>query len=169
MKIMYLLMILFTLINTKILQMSHPLLITILLVMQTSLITTMIGMISQTFWMSYIMFLTFIGGLLVLFIYVSSLTSNKILNFNKNYLMIMITFMFCIMIFPLNKNFINLEMIKFMNFSFFTNLENNLFLSNFYNMNEMYMTIMMMSYLLMVLIITIKIINLKHNPMRIKM
>nr|QLY89672.1 NADH dehydrogenase subunit 6 [Brachycentrus subnubilus] len=162
-------MIIFSMINLKILSMSHPLMITIMMIIQTSIITMIIGLMSQTFWMSYIMFLTFIGGLLVLFIYISSLTSNKILNFNK---MNLINMFILILIISWTANFFtnfnNLETMKMFNFSLMMNFENNLFMSNFYNQNELFFTIMMMIYLFLMLIISVKITNLQHSPMRIK-
>nr|QLY89938.1 NADH dehydrogenase subunit 6 [Brachycentrus maculatus] len=166
---MYMLMVIFSLVNLKILKMSHPLMITIMMIIQTSLMTLIIGMMSQTFWMSYIMFLTFIGGLLILFIYISSMTSNKILNFNKMNLIYMIILL-SLFYFYMNNimHFINMETMKMNNFSLMMNFENNLFMSNFYNQNEMYFTILMMIYLFIMLIISMKIINLKYSPMRIK-
>nr|YP_010586079.1 NADH dehydrogenase subunit 6 [Brachycentrus kozlovi]UZZ43815.1 NADH dehydrogenase subunit 6 [Brachycentrus kozlovi] len=169
MKLIYMIMILFSMINLKILKMSHPLMITIFLVIQTLMITMIIGLTSQTFWMSYIMFLIFIGGLLVLFIYISSLIPNKILNFKKINIMTIITFLiFIFFIIPSFDTMINMETMKMFNFFLMMNYENNLFLSNFYNQNEMYFFILMMMYLLMSLIIAVKITNLNHNPMRIK-
>lgn len=62
----------------------------------------------------------------------------------------------------------NLEIIKFLNLKLFFNLENNLFLTNFYNKNEIYLTISLINYLLLTLIIVTKISNLSYGPIRIK-
>nr|UJG45420.1 NADH dehydrogenase subunit 6 [Agrypnia pagetana] len=152
-----------------ILNIHHPLLITIIMIIQTTIMALILGSLSTSFWMSYLMFLTFIGGMLILFIYVSSLTSNK-LNFlttNKIILLLMMSISFFILF---KIDFLNstLEMMEFLNLNLFVNSENNLFLSNFYNKNEMYLTISLMNYLLLTLIIVTKISNLSYGPMRIK-
>nr|YP_009526863.1 NADH dehydrogenase subunit 6 [Panulirus argus]AYA51673.1 NADH dehydrogenase subunit 6 [Panulirus argus] len=58
-------------------RLTHPLSAGIMLLIQTTLISISSGMISSSFWFSYILFLIFLGGMLVLFIYVASLASNE--------------------------------------------------------------------------------------------
>nr|YP_010586183.1 NADH dehydrogenase subunit 6 [Eubasilissa splendida]UZZ43945.1 NADH dehydrogenase subunit 6 [Eubasilissa splendida] len=159
----------FLIMSLLMLNLYHPLMITIIMIIQTTIMTLILGSMSTSFWMSYMMFLTFIGGMLVLFIYISSLTSNKLnfLTFNKIFLMLMTTILFFLYfkIFFFNTN---LEMNKFMTLFTYINTENTLFLSNFYNKNEMYLTILLMMYLMLTLIIVTKISNLSYGPMRIK-
>nr|YP_009000487.1 NADH dehydrogenase subunit 6 [Eubasilissa regina]AHF21728.1 NADH dehydrogenase subunit 6 [Eubasilissa regina] len=159
----------FLLMSLLLLNLHHPLIITIIMIIQTTIMTLMLGSMSTSFWMSYMMFLTFIGGMLVLFIYISSLTSNKLnfLTVNKFFLMLISTILFFIYLKILFFN-MNLEMNSFMTLFVFFNTENNLFLSNFYNKNEMYLTILLMMYLMLTLIIVTKISNLSYGPMRIK-
>merc|ERR1712221_33590 len=59
-------------------RLSHPLAIGLALLSQTILICLITGLSSSSFWFSYILFLIFLGGMLVLFIYVTSLASNEI-------------------------------------------------------------------------------------------
>nr|YP_004857858.1 NADH dehydrogenase subunit 6 [Panulirus homarus]AEO50356.1 NADH dehydrogenase subunit 6 [Panulirus homarus] len=70
MPIIFFLSILFT-------RLVHPLAAGIILLIQTSLISLSTGLVSSSFWFSYILFLVFLGGMLVLFIYVASLASNE--------------------------------------------------------------------------------------------
>merc|ERR1712198_806681 len=58
-------------------RLSHPLAIGLALLSQTILICLITGLSSSSFWFSYILFLIFLGGILVLFIYVTSLASNE--------------------------------------------------------------------------------------------
>nr|AJF48483.1 NADH dehydrogenase subunit 6 [Sweltsa longistyla] len=58
-------------------QMSHPLAMGLMLLIQTLCICLITGFLTQSFWFSYILFLVFLGGLLVLFIYVTTLASNE--------------------------------------------------------------------------------------------
>lgn len=60
----------------------HPLSIGLTLFLQTNLICVASGLINQSFWFSYILFLIFLGGMLVLFIYVASLASNEPFKFS---------------------------------------------------------------------------------------
>nr|QLY89746.1 NADH dehydrogenase subunit 6 [Notidobia ciliaris] len=59
-------------------QIYQPLMMVIMIILISLTICFMMGMMNSSFWFSYIMFLIFIGGLLILFIYISSLTSNKL-------------------------------------------------------------------------------------------
>nr|YP_009919088.1 NADH dehydrogenase subunit 6 [Phryganea bipunctata]QMP96681.1 NADH dehydrogenase subunit 6 [Phryganea bipunctata] len=160
---------LFLFMSLLLLNLHHPLLITITMIIQTTILSLIMGSMSMSFWMSYMMFLTFIGGMLVLFIYVASLTSNKLnfLTWNKIILLLslIVTFFILIKIFFF---YTNLEMNNLLNLTLFTNTENSLFLSNFYNKNEMYLTILLMNYLMLTLVIVTKISNLSYGPMRIK-
>lgn len=72
------------LISTIFIRITHPLTLGLILVIQTILIASYIGLMSQTFWFSYILFLVIVGGILILFIYVISITYNKIFNLKPN-------------------------------------------------------------------------------------
>nr|YP_010586209.1 NADH dehydrogenase subunit 6 [Goera horni]UZZ43971.1 NADH dehydrogenase subunit 6 [Goera horni] len=164
-----LLMMLFMVINFWLLNLKHPLIITIFVIIQVINLTLIMGLLSYSYWMSYIMFLIFIGGLLILFIYISSLTPNKIyyLNFNKLIFISLISIItFCF--FKFQPFIFNLEMTKFLNLIYLLNQENKNFIFNFYNNNEMYLTFMLINYLMLTLIISTKISNMTMGPMRIK-
>nr|QNE85893.1 NADH dehydrogenase subunit 6 [Potamophylax rotundipennis] len=150
------------------LNLNHPLIITIFIIIQTCILIMITGVMSYSFWMSYIMFLTFIGGLLVLFIYISSLTPNKnfFLNYKKIFTIFLAFFIFIALI-QIQPILMNLEMTPLSYAQKFINTENNIYLSNFYNKNELWMTLILMNYLLLALIISTKIILLNEGPMRI--
>nr|QXT45809.1 NADH dehydrogenase subunit 6 [Maccaffertium vicarium] len=59
------------------LTMNHPLAMGLILLIQTLMIALLTGTLASSFWFSYILFLVFLGGMLVLFIYVTSLASNE--------------------------------------------------------------------------------------------
>nr|YP_010586196.1 NADH dehydrogenase subunit 6 [Goera fissa]UZZ43958.1 NADH dehydrogenase subunit 6 [Goera fissa] len=165
-----LLMMLFMMNNFWLLNLKHPLIITIFVIIQVINLTLTIGLLSYSYWMSYIMFLIFIGGLLILFIYISSLIPNKIYYLNLNKL-IFITLISLIMFFffKFQPFIFNLEMTKFLNLIYLLNQENKNFIFNFYNNNEMYLTFMLINYLMLTLIISTKISNMMMGPMRIKL
>nr|UOU85068.1 NADH dehydrogenase subunit 6 [Micropterna sequax] len=150
------------------LNLKHPLIITIFIIIQTCILILITGILSYSFWMSYIMFLTFIGGLLVLFIYISSLTPNKIFYLNyKKILLIFFIFLLILFFIQIQPTLMNLEMTPLSYLNKFINTENNIHLSNFYNKNEMWLTLILMNYLLLALVISTKIILLNEGPMRI--
>nr|APX39898.1 NADH dehydrogenase subunit 6 [Lachnaia cylindrica] len=69
--------------------MSHPLTSGAVLLVQTILIALASGAMNSSFWFSYIVFLIMIGGMLVLFLYMTSVASNEKFKFSP----VMITFL----------------------------------------------------------------------------
>lgn len=63
---------------------NHPFALIFLLIFETFLICIFIGVSLQTFWFSYILFLVFIGGTLILFSYVISLIKSSKIYIKKN-------------------------------------------------------------------------------------
>nr|QNE85847.1 NADH dehydrogenase subunit 6 [Platypalpus cursitans] len=153
-------------------QMNHPLSMGLMLLMQTMLICLLTGLMTKTFWFSYILFLIFLGGMLVLFIYVTSLASNEMFSFSMNLLIIyLITFMLSmISTYFLDKN----NLISFINnneMSSLTNLEsltmeNSLTLNKLYNFPTNFITILLIIYLFITLIAIVKITNTFYGPLR---
>nr|YP_010534997.1 NADH dehydrogenase subunit 6 [Epinotia rubiginosana]UYA96964.1 NADH dehydrogenase subunit 6 [Epinotia rubiginosana] len=153
---------------------KHPLSMGMMILIQTILICMLTGMLINTYWFSYILFLTFLGGLLVLFIYVSSIASNELFKnnffFNKFIminLMLILTFSL-FFIYKMNwMNFhFNNEMNNFFNLNFFFNNENKINLSKLYNNQTFLMMMMMIIYLFIVLISVVKITNIFFGPLR---
>nr|YP_009233456.1 NADH dehydrogenase subunit 6 [Engaewa subcoerulea]AMB27349.1 NADH dehydrogenase subunit 6 [Engaewa subcoerulea] len=58
-------------------RMTHPLSMGVALLTQTLLVCISTGASNSCFWFSYILFLIFMGAMLILFIYVASLASNE--------------------------------------------------------------------------------------------
>nr|UGN61794.1 NADH dehydrogenase subunit 6 [Cryptocercus convexus] len=146
-------------------QMNHPLAMGMMLLMQTILVCLMSGMMSQSFWFAYIMFLIFIGGMLVLFIYVTSLASNEMLTLSTK--MTIVGMMSMMLLLLTTKNWM-----KIYNSETMTNEELNLNNENQTQLNKLYnkpngkMTIMLASYLFLALITVVKIINITKGPLR---
>nr|YP_010999291.1 NADH dehydrogenase subunit 6 [Cricotopus ornatus]WPM93137.1 NADH dehydrogenase subunit 6 [Cricotopus ornatus] len=152
--------------------MKHPLAMGLMLLIQTFLICLISGFITKTFWFSYVLFLIFLGGMLVLFIYVTSLASNEMFNFSmKLLIMCMMTFLSIYFImFLLDKNLMlssmmNMEnmLINDMNSML---MENSLMLNKLYNFPINLLTILLMVYLFLTLIAVVKITNVFEGPLR---
>nr|YP_009364252.1 NADH dehydrogenase subunit 6 [Anaulaciulus koreanus]ARF02895.1 NADH dehydrogenase subunit 6 [Anaulaciulus koreanus] len=73
-KFMYLLLILS---STLFLQSLHPIAMLMIILFTTMLVVISIVFSLQTSWLSYILFMVMLGGLLILFIYITTLTPNS--------------------------------------------------------------------------------------------
>nr|QXE46453.1 NADH dehydrogenase subunit 6 [Cephalcia yanqingensis] len=155
---------------------KHPLSMMITLILYTMNICMIIGMINKTFWFSYILFLIMLGGMMILFMYMTNLTSNKILKFNLLKFMLIMVFLLMMyftllylfndmLIMYLNMN--NKEMI-ISNMNIMKNIESSMHVNKIFNTNYNYISLLLMTYLFINLIAIVKIINIKSGPLRIK-
>nr|YP_010506508.1 NADH dehydrogenase subunit 6 [Volucella nigricans]QGW56744.1 NADH dehydrogenase subunit 6 [Volucella nigricans]UXF58226.1 NADH dehydrogenase subunit 6 [Volucella nigricans] len=154
------------------LQMNHPLSMGLMLLIQTIMICLMTGLMTKSFWFSYILFLIFVGGMLILFIYVTSLASNEMFSLSMKMtlitimmLIIMMMYMFIMDKMMLTYNSLNNEMISITEINSFIK-ENTLNLNKLYNYPTNMITIMLIMYLLITLIATVKITKLFYGPLR---
>nr|YP_010254301.1 NADH dehydrogenase subunit 6 [Micromus paganus]QTZ19031.1 NADH dehydrogenase subunit 6 [Micromus paganus] len=148
--------------------MAHPLSMGLMLLIQTFLISMICGSMTYTFWFSYILFLVMVGGMLVLFIYMTSLASNEMFKFKMNNLVMNFIIMtFLITIFLINDNFLLLtKNFESINFLMIQENENSLNLIKLYNNPSMNMTLMLINYLFLTLVIIVKITNINYGPLR---
>nr|WDQ44548.1 NADH dehydrogenase subunit 6 [Parnassius apollo] len=154
---------------------NHPLSMGLLILIQTLLICLLSGMLINTYWFSYILFLVFLGGLLVLFIYVSSIASNEMF-YNSFFSKMTLIFIFSLSMllsymFMYNMNWLNFinnyEMINFKNLFIFFNNENKINLSKLYNNYTHLMMMMLIIYLFITLVAVVNITNIFFGPLRL--
>nr|YP_010947420.1 NADH dehydrogenase subunit 6 [Pseudandraca flavamaculata]WGO62455.1 NADH dehydrogenase subunit 6 [Pseudandraca flavamaculata] len=154
---------------------NHPLTMGLLILTQTFIICMLSGMIISTYWFSYILFLTFLGGLLVLFIYVSSIASNELFLMPTNLKMFIIIMIMMIMIifnfYKFNLNWMNLnlnnsEENNLLNLMMFFNNENKININKLYNNQMSMLMLMLMIYLFITLVAVVKITNIFYGPLR---
>nr|AYQ19129.1 NADH dehydrogenase subunit 6 [Erotylinae sp. 4 ACP-2013] len=160
--IMWMLSIMFIFLN-------HPLSLGLILLIQTIMTSLITGMLTMNFWYSYILFLIMIGGMLILFIYMTSVAANEKFKFSKNLLiftlisnMMMFMFMFIDQFF-LKTSFNSLEMNSQNLFNNF-----NMMIIKYLNYPNNLMFTMMIIYLFLVLIMVVKIITINKGPLRQK-
>nr|YP_009918064.1 NADH dehydrogenase subunit 6 [Ephemerella sp. Yunnan-2018]QLP88966.1 NADH dehydrogenase subunit 6 [Ephemerella sp. Yunnan-2018] len=72
-----------TVVSSLFLFMTHPLAMGLILLIQTCLVALFTGSLTSLFWFGYILFLVFLGGMLVLFIYMTSLASNEMFSLSS--------------------------------------------------------------------------------------
>lgn len=149
-------------------QIKHPLAIGFLLLIQTLIICLITGTIFERFWFSYILFLVFLGGILVLFIYVTALASNEIFIFSMKLIIYIILTL--IILLRINLFIDPIEFVIINNYSIFNNIlykslnENSIF--KLYNFPTNFINIFLITYLFFTLIVTVKITNFFFGPLR---
>nr|UQJ73483.1 NADH dehydrogenase subunit 6 [Diamesa sp. 10XL] len=160
--------------STIFMQMKHPMAMGLMLLVQTALICLVTGNYSKTFWFSYVLFLIFLGGMLVLFIYVTSLASNEMFSFSMKIFIMstVILFVSLIIMFIMDNSMIanflsNNEVYSMMDMKSFIN-ENTVSLNKLYNFPTNMLTILLINYLFLTLIAVVKITNIYEGPLRPK-
>nr|QNJ33270.1 NADH dehydrogenase subunit 6 [Toxeutes macleayi] len=149
--------------------MDHPLSLGFILLVQTIMISLLTGLMSYTYWFSYILFLIMVGGMLVLFIYMTSVASNEKFKFSSKLLSFLIlSVLFTIIVMAIDKFFMNMS-------SFSTDMINqsmvvskNSQMSKFINWPMSANLYMIMVYLLITLIMAVKVTNIQYGPLRQK-
>nr|YP_010988671.1 NADH dehydrogenase subunit 6 [Allanaspides hickmani]WOR80976.1 NADH dehydrogenase subunit 6 [Allanaspides hickmani]WOR80989.1 NADH dehydrogenase subunit 6 [Allanaspides hickmani] len=152
----------------------HPLAMGLTLLVQTCFICITSGVINLSFWFSYILFLIFLGGMLVLFIYVTSLASNETFKFST---MLASFFVWLFIGFFLFEMFFSDYLISYFNTlslsSFYTQMSPELPMQNIISLiylpSLLLYTIFMMLYLLLTLIVIVKITNNSQGPLRLSL
>nr|QJW33804.1 NADH dehydrogenase subunit 6 [Lymantria sugii] len=166
-------------ISFMMLYLNNPLSMGLMVLLQTTLICLMSGMLIKTYWFSYILFLIFLGGLLVLFIYVSSIASNELFltsyKMKTFFFMLLLMMIIMIMFFMFNEFLImnmlmNSDMINLYNLKnlIMDNKLNKMNLNKLYNNHTYMMMWMLMIYLFITLITVVKITNIFYGPLRSK-
>nr|YP_008757618.1 NADH dehydrogenase subunit 6 [Lepidocampa weberi]AEV44883.1 NADH dehydrogenase subunit 6 [Lepidocampa weberi] len=143
-----------------------PLSAGLLLLMQTSILSVLLCLNHPTPWLSILLFLVFVGGLMILLIYTSSISPNikqkSFPSITPLALPLIASPLFIMSIFFS-------ENMKQESLSFFS-MENMLSFqktsANIINFNSATITILMAIYLLLALIIIVKITNSHISPMR---
>uniref|UniRef100_UPI0030010C84 NADH dehydrogenase subunit 6 n=1 Tax=Filchneria zhouchangfai TaxID=3111800 RepID=UPI0030010C84 len=155
-------------------QMKHPLAMGLMLLLQTICICLMTGFTTQSFWFSYILFLVFLGGLLVLFIYVTSLASNEMFTLSMHttiLTMIMLTMSLMIITItdplPLLTPHVNMEMSDIIQMNLYQE-EASMSLMKLFNQPTGFITLMLALYLFLTLIAVVKITMIFFGPLRQK-
>nr|ACY09474.1 NADH dehydrogenase subunit 6 [Aphidius gifuensis] len=64
----------------------HPLIFSLMLTFYIILMSLVMNLINSNYWYSYILFLIMIGGLMILFMYFTSIASDNLMNFNLNFI-----------------------------------------------------------------------------------
>nr|ALO71126.1 NADH deshydrogenase subunit 6 [Staphylinidae sp. 1 EF-2015] len=147
---------------------NHPMSVGLTLLIQVILVSLITNLLMTNFWFSYILFLIMIGGMLVLFIYMTSIASNeKFLYSNMLTMCMILLLLFMMGVLFMCENILTdkiLINIESMNFDFMFTLN----LSKFLNFPLNFLLLMIIIYLFITLIAVVKITNIKFGPLRQK-
>nr|WGL40302.1 NADH dehydrogenase subunit 6 [Dendroctonus valens] len=149
---------------------NHPLTLGGILLMQTIMTSVASGFLYYNFWFGYIIFLVMISGLLIMFIYMTSIASNEKFKMPKMYPMALMLILMPVssilfmMMDSLMSNLINnLEHTNIMSLAL-----NNMSLNKFYNPPFLWISMALMMYLLLTLFVIVKITGTTNGPLRQK-
>nr|YP_006493392.1 NADH dehydrogenase subunit 6 [Stenopus hispidus]AEO18310.1 NADH dehydrogenase subunit 6 [Stenopus hispidus]AGA56099.1 NADH dehydrogenase subunit 6 [Stenopus hispidus] len=150
--------------------MIHPLTAGLILLIQTALMCLTAGLFMTSFWFSYILFLIFLGGMLILFIYVASLAPNEPFILSPTIIMALMlaSFIFFLLLFwdPLMKMVPSQTPSSSSPLLFKTSLQ-TLTTKPFYNPPISNLTLFTILYLLFTLIVVVKITDHYSGPLRL--
>nr|YP_009041217.1 NADH dehydrogenase subunit 6 [Gramastacus lacus]CDQ51980.1 NADH dehydrogenase subunit 6 [Gramastacus lacus] len=150
-------------------RLTHPLSMGLTLLTQTILVCLVTGTFNTSFWFSYILFLIFLGGMLILFIYIASLASNESFQINFLFLYTLLASFILSLIFFLTDplSFFDPLFSSSSEFFFQNKVSPPLLLTNMiYSLPSSYLVALMISYLLLTLLVVVKIINISCSPLR---
>nr|AYR05338.1 NADH dehydrogenase subunit 6 [Coleoptera sp. ACP-2013] len=152
---------------------NHPISLGFILLIQTILISLITSYMTFTFWMSYILFLVMVGGMLILFTYVTSIASNETFNLSNKLVIMNMMFLLMMNIFLLMDNSLFYQLFKINDMIQMTEQWNNInefniVLNKIYNKPNLWVSILLINYLLLALIVVVKITNFNYGPLRQK-
>nr|WDW26458.1 NADH dehydrogenase subunit 6 [Branchinella kugenumaensis] len=131
---------------------NHPLSFALSLFVQTLLICLIISQVS--YWVPLILFLIFLGGILVMFMYVASLSSNEKFSFDiSSFMIVMVSSSIFYLMMEKNPTIINEE-------NFVEQIESII------NLSSSLMYIFMTIYLFLALILIVEFLNMNKKPLR---
>nr|YP_011010508.1 NADH dehydrogenase subunit 6 [Halovelia heron]WPW47136.1 NADH dehydrogenase subunit 6 [Halovelia heron] len=148
--------------STTIIMTKHPLSMGFMIIIQTMILSTMINMLMKYTWYSYILILTMLGGMLILFMYMASIASNEKMKWSTKMFSITISIFLLIML--MKNKFIIAD---YNNIMIMEN-QQNMNLMKLFNTKSSTLTIIMAIYLLITMIYVIFITNTFEGPMRKK-
>nr|ALO76446.1 NADH deshydrogenase subunit 6 [Impressosora (Neoeutrapela) sp. EUT01] len=144
--------------------MNHPLSLGSILLLQTITISIITGKMMINFWYSYILFLVMVGGMLILFMYMTSIASNEKFKMSNSTMFMawsspMIFFFLKSWILELSNKSMDSEVIN-------KTIETSLSMTKFMQQNTYLILMFLMLYLFIALIATVKISSINQGPLR---
>lgn len=134
--------------------------------LQTIIISIISGLLNKDFWFSYILFLIIIGGILVLFIYITRVASNEKFKFSKKLIILNLILILISLVLIFTDNYFSILNLFRKEIITQDYLSINLSISKYINMPRILIIIILIIYLLLTLIMVVKITYSKYGPLR---
>nr|QKY63769.1 NADH dehydrogenase subunit 6 [Dipetalogaster maximus] len=147
---------------------KHPLSMGLTLIIQTIMVAMMTGLMINMFWFSYILIISMLSGMLVLFIYMASVASNEKFHttWSMALYMLPLTISSVILFFMVDQ--LETE-------SMWSTMKKNtlgaeqlISLNKLFNLNNMSITLLLVSYLFLTMIAVTYVSNIYEGPLRMK-
>nr|ARH10742.1 NADH dehydrogenase subunit 6 [Chaetosiphella stipae] len=151
-------------ISMMFMSMKSPLSSNLLILIQSIMLTMMINLINKTSWIAFMLIILYIGGLMIIFLYISSIAFNEI-NFNKNFMSMFIKMTLIYILIMMIKNNLILENFNYENNYIF---EDNFYLLNMFFIPNYYMIYFIIMILFFMLILIIWMLKNNKGPIRQK-
>nr|QWX95319.1 NADH-ubiquinone oxidoreductase chain 6 [Plaxiscelis limbata] len=157
------LMMLLMMISFMFMWLKHPITMGITIIIQTIMVAMITGLMLGSFWYSYIILIMMLSGMLVLFIYMTSVASNEKFFSSIKLSFFMITMIMLAITMQMMDNNSDNEM--YMNM-YNTPME-SMMMNSLFNSKTKYITMLMVMYLFFTMITVSMIVNLQEGPLRI--
>uniref|UniRef100_A0AB39A598 NADH dehydrogenase subunit 6 n=1 Tax=Sophonia unicolor TaxID=3237925 RepID=A0AB39A598_9HEMI len=141
---------------------KNPLSMGIMLLLQTLLMIFFMNKMLMSSWFVLITFLMMIGGILILFTYMSSIASNEMFKLNLKML-----FIIPLLMLTLDEMMNEKQLMEMENIMSLLNHE-TISMMKLYNFKSMLLTMMMVLYLLLTMIVVSMIVKKNKGPLRSK-
>nr|YP_002791234.1 NADH dehydrogenase subunit 6 [Aeschyntelus notatus]ABZ01979.1 NADH dehydrogenase subunit 6 [Aeschyntelus notatus] len=142
---------------------NHPISMGIMIIMQTLTICMITGLMLGTFWFSYLIMITMLSGMLVLFIYMASVASNEKFFTSMKLIMFSMFMIMVGMIMEINNIYMDNEFMKIITS---TPME-SISLTNMFNMKFKFITMTMVMFLFFTMFTVSLIVNISEGPLRV--
>nr|YP_009940102.1 NADH dehydrogenase subunit 6 [Hamamelistes spinosus]QNV49430.1 NADH dehydrogenase subunit 6 [Hamamelistes spinosus] len=145
--------------------MKSPLKSNLIILSQSIMLTLMVNLINKTSWISFMIFILYVGGLMIIFLYISSIAFNEMNINNNNYKILIMKMILIFFLIYLIKNFMNLENQHYQN-KF--NFEDNYYFINMFMLPNNMLIYIIMLILFFMLILIIWLLKNNKGPIRQK-
>nr|APX40847.1 NADH dehydrogenase subunit 6 [Calomicrus suturalis] len=147
---------------------NHPLSCGLILLIQTILTAMISGLMNFNYWYSYILFLIMIGGMLILFIYMTSIASNEKFSFRPKFMTLNLILLIFVMLILMDQFYFNMlnQMFDMKSQNFF--YLNNLSMMKYFMEPNYLLMMLIIIYLFITLIVVVKITSISYGSLRQK-
>nr|YP_009919165.1 NADH dehydrogenase subunit 6 [Triatoma mazzottii]QMP96808.1 NADH dehydrogenase subunit 6 [Triatoma mazzottii] len=147
---------------------KHPLSMGLTLIIQTMTVAMMTGLMINMFWFSYILVISMLSGMLVLFIYMASVASNEKFHTTWSMTLYILPLTISSVIFFFLVEQLETESMCSTMKKHTLGAEQLISLNKLFNLNNMSITMLLVSYLFLTMIAVSYVANTYEGPLRTK-